>query len=203
MSDHTLRLEALASTGLVQALRERGEDDDGVQCGLESETTFVELARGVVREIVEAEAHAAAAKEVARGYRDRAGRREDRAGRLRGALLGALEVLGIRKLTLPEATVSSAGGAPGVVITDAELVPLRLRQASPKVEAAFHGLLRAAALLQACDQPEAGAEIEAIAHTLLPLFEPNRKAIGAELKQHGHVPGAMLGNCAPSLQIRK
>jgi hypothetical protein len=202
MTTYHLKLEAAAVHGLVEALRESGEDADGIQCGLESETRFTEMARQVVLGVLQDEAHAAALKETVAGLRARAGRLEARAERCRGALLAAFETLGLQRLTLPEATISVGRGRPDVRVLDPAVIPLAFRRLDPRLEAAWRGLLSAAAMLAAVGQEDASDQLRATASDLQEMATVDRKALLQTLKAGEPVPGTALSNGAPVLTVR-
>jgi hypothetical protein len=160
------------------------------------------LDREVLLGILQDEAHAAALKQTVKGLRDRASRLEARAERSRGALLEGMETVGLQKLQLPEATLSAGRGKPDLVVTDEVLVPLCYRKADPRVELAWHGLMRGAALLASSGQDDAADALRVAAAGLMGLFSVDKKAIQQALKGGETVPGTAISNGAPTLTVR-
>jgi len=100
------------------------EDDERAWIDtLEGETSVMEVAAKVVDRIGECETMSEALKERIGGMMIRKGRIENQADGLRGALVILLREAGIKKLELPEATLSVRDVAPKPVITDETMLP--------------------------------------------------------------------------------
>jgi Siphovirus Gp157 len=202
MNAYALKLEAQAHLPLAEALRRFGEDDDGIQCALESETDATEMLRETLRRTLESEAHAEALKETQRKLRERAERLSEAGQSGRRAIQAFMETIGLKTLRLPEATVSIGHGQPNVVITDEVLVPVSYRKADPRIEQAYEQLLRASAYAAANGHEEMHADFHHTAQALLAHFTLDRKALATALKEGVTVPGAALGNGATWLVVR-
>jgi len=202
MSTYAFKNEALASRPLTAALLAAGEGQEGLEISLASETSFTELARRVLLDVIEGQNHVVAVKETIAGLRARQAQQEARIERGRAALLDGLETVGLKTLRLPEGTISAGRGQPNVVITDEALVPTRYRHAAPQVEQAFEQLLRAAAYAAANGHAEMQADFHNVAMGLLALFQLDKKAITAALKNGEQVAGAALGNGSSWLVVR-
>lgn len=201
-SEYEFRQRALARTALVEALREIGEDDEGLQCALESETDDIEALRATVRMVIEADAQAETLKELARTYRDRAERKAAQSQRGRGGIHTYCETLNIRKLSLPEATISVGKGQPNVIVTDEQLVPMAYRKADPRLEQAFYQLLRASNYAAANGHPEMAEDFKHTAQIMLPFFNIDRRKVQEALKTDETVAGCTLSNPMPHLTLR-
>lgn len=119
-----LQEQAAAARELIEALREAGRDDaETVDLSIASETDLKEVVGWALRKIAEAEALEAAAKAAAVAARGRAERFRARGERVRDATRDALEVAGLRKLELGEATISLVPSAVAVHVADEAEVP--------------------------------------------------------------------------------
>lgn len=108
---------------LVALMQEHiGEDDDLTQAIAEC-TNFNELLERVAQEIVQAEALAQGIKSAQAALADRGKRLQTKAGKLRDAVLAALNAAQLKKIELPSATFSVGSKAASVVIIDEAQVP--------------------------------------------------------------------------------
>jgi hypothetical protein len=203
MSTFELRRQTHAAQPLAAFLQNRGEDDAGVQCALESETNVTELQRAVLQQVLEDATHVASLKELIRTYRARLARVEVREERGLDALRVSLETLGITTLRLPEATLSVSRGRPGVTITDDAVIPLAFRTADPRIMAAWRALMQAASMLAGNGQEGAADTLRARANDLVSLFTVDKKAVMESFREGQQVPGAALSNGTPSLTVRR
>jgi hypothetical protein len=202
MNGYHVRQESLAVAGLLEGVRLDGGDEEAVEITIASESNLKEAASAVVLSLLQDEAHIAGLKETISTLRARTDRLAARTQRCRGALLAALEMCGLKKLVLPEATISAGQGQAGIVVTDEALVPIRFRKADPRVEAAYEQLLRAAAYAASNGHEEMHADFHNTAEALLAHFTLDRKAIAQALKDGVQVSGAALGNGATWLVVR-
>ena len=188
----------------LMVLQEEHPDftEEDIHLVLDSESNLKDAIGHAVRQVLERQALADAALALARQYKDRGERHKAAVERGRARIVEALETVGLRKMTLPEATISIGRGQPSVLVTDEELVPVKYRRADPRIEAAYEQLLRAAAFAAHHDCAEMQADFLGTADALLAHFSLDRKAIAAALKDGGQVAGATLGNGATWLTVR-
>lgn len=119
MNSHTLSLEALAAQQLQDELRNLGEDAEGLDSAVESQTDLKEALACALAELDELEALVAGAKAREAQVAARRQRHENRRERLRSVILAALEVSGVAlPLRLPEATITIGKGKRKVIVTD-------------------------------------------------------------------------------------
>lgn len=93
---------------------------------LEGETDVMEIMSHLIRDREQAKAFAAACKEEAKTYAERAQRLEARANAMTKAMGDILDAVGERKITHPLATVSRTKGRHTVQITDEKALPSQL-----------------------------------------------------------------------------
>ncbi len=120
-----LQQEAAAARELIEQLRiiDLADDEQLVEDTIEGQTELKEIVSWALRKIAEAEALEAGAKAARDQAAARAARFEARAARFREAITEALGIVGLKRLELPEATLSVSTRAPSVIVTDATLVP--------------------------------------------------------------------------------
>ena len=83
----------------------------------------MELVHAVARAVVATEDLAAAAKIRRAAISARQARFEARAERLRDALLVAMQTIGLRRIELPDLTITTREHQPGIVVTDEAAIP--------------------------------------------------------------------------------
>lgn len=200
---HLGRETATAHQALAVALDDHPDlSEDDVALVINSESNLEAAIGAAVRRVIELDAVADAAMALSRSYKARAERKKAAVDRGRTEIREALENLGLRRMVLPEATISIGHGQPGVVVTDEALVPARYRRADPRVEAAYEQLLRAAAFAASSGHEEMQADFQGTAEALLAHFTLDRKAISQALKEGATVTGAALGNGSSWLVVR-
>ncbi|WP_332691679.1 siphovirus Gp157 family protein [Devosia sp.] len=113
---HELTETARETQALAVRIRELcGEDDTAFLDTLDGECDAVEAARRVVRWILEQGASADAVRGLAATYTARAGVYDERIAGAKLALLRYLDMLGVKSMPLPEATLSVRAGTPKLV----------------------------------------------------------------------------------------
>ena len=119
-----LQEQAHAARELIEALRQAGRDDDEtVDISIASETDLREVVSWALGKIDENAALRDAATDMAQKCRARAARFDGRVERMVDAVRDALEIAGLKKLELPEATLSVRVSPPAVVVIEAERIP--------------------------------------------------------------------------------
>lgn len=119
--------EALAAQSLLRAMRSADDhdedDEDDEQLLVESETNLREAIELALLANAEDAAHVVGLTEIIASFHARAARKTARIERRKGAILAAMEIVGLRKLELAAATLSVGKGRRKVIITDEELIP--------------------------------------------------------------------------------
>jgi len=108
---------------------------------LEGETDFHRVLAAVVRRICEAEACAEGIGDLIREVRERQARFERRSDAMRALAFKLMTQAEVRKLELPQATLSIRAGTPKVIITDESALPfecVRLKREPNKVAIKEH-----------------------------------------------------------------
>lgn len=124
MSERRLFEEAQAARILLAELRAQNDlSDEDEATVIEGETDLYEAARSCVVMLDETQAHMAAIGETIVKLEARKARLEQRGTRIRDALLGVLDMLGMGTLPLPEATLSKRAGTARLVVTDEDSIP--------------------------------------------------------------------------------
>ena len=103
---------------------------------LEGETDFHRFLAAVVRRICEAEACAEGIGDLIREVRERQARFEQRGDALRGMAFKLMNWADVRKVELPQATLSIRAGQPRVIIVDEARLPpdcVRVRTEPDKI----------------------------------------------------------------------
>lgn len=159
---------ASAHTALKSALIEQhaslGDDTEALADTLEGISEFPDLVDWALVKIGEDEALAEAAKELAATYAARAKAATERAGKMRGHLLTAMQAAGETSMKRPAGTISIRAGRPELIV-----------------------------------DPDADLPMEFTRVTV----SPDKTAIRKALDAGWEVPGARLGNGAPTLSIRR
>lgn len=113
---HELTETARETQALAVRIRELcGEDDTAFLDTLDGECDAVEAARRVVRWILEQGANADAVRGLAATYTARASVYDERISAAKVALVRYLDMLGVRSMPLPEATLSVRAGTPKLI----------------------------------------------------------------------------------------
>lgn len=113
------------------------DEDDDWQLALESETDVKEYLRTVERKREDAEALEEALATTIEALRQRKARFERREQAMRALLFAAMQWADLRKVELPEATLSVRDGVPKVLITDESQIPdefMRIRKEPDKIK---------------------------------------------------------------------
>lgn len=118
------RIAAADARRIRDAVLEAYPDDDDLLAGmLEGETDVFETASKLLDAIAEADGMADAIRARVADLSARRKRMEDRASRYEAALQAILDATGLRKLELPEATVSLRRVAPKPLVNDLDALP--------------------------------------------------------------------------------
>lgn len=128
MSDRDTVLKLEVEKRAAEALRETlgklpDMDDDTVRDTIEGETDLHGAIAGAVSMLTETEVMEAGLSAKIKELLGRQKRYDDRKDFLRSAIEQAMVIGNLKKLELPEATLSLGNRAPGLVITDESLVP--------------------------------------------------------------------------------
>lgn len=108
---------------LLHLYPELAEDEDLRLDMIEAETDANALFSAIVAQVIEADKNATGLKAYEARFRERRARMERRVERLRELGFRIMEAADIRKVELPEATLSIRNGAQQVVITDESKLP--------------------------------------------------------------------------------
>jgi len=103
---------------------------------LEGETDFHRFLTAVVRRICEAEACADGIGDLIREVKERQQRFEQRGDAMRSLAFKVMQTAAVRKVELPQATLSIRAGQPRVIITDEAALPencIRIKREPDKV----------------------------------------------------------------------
>ena len=120
----SLHDEALAAQSLLRAMRSADDhDEDDEQLLVESETNLREAIELALLANAEDAAHVVGLTEIIASFHARAARKTARIERRKGAILAAMEIVGLQRLELAAATLSVGKGRRKVIITDEELIP--------------------------------------------------------------------------------
>jgi Siphovirus Gp157. len=115
------RTAAILRDELIRRFPEAlGNDAEALADMIEGETDLDKAIAAVLRQIDEYETMAGALGEQIKTKQCRKKRLEESADSMRGAILTAMEAAGMKKLTLPEATVSVGNRPAAVIVTDEE-----------------------------------------------------------------------------------
>lgn len=133
---HNLHVETEAARVLLANVRDIiGDDDDAIHDALEGETNLLEAISDAVNRIAELEAHQEALAIQAKALAERKSRFEVQAERVRAAVLVAMGIAELRKLELPQATISRKPVPPKAVITSEAEIPSRFwKPSDPKLD---------------------------------------------------------------------
>jgi hypothetical protein len=139
------RLDPTFVRAQIEALRvsypDIAGDEDQWLLTLESETDLTEFLTAVVRRMCEAEACAEGIGDLIREVRERQARFEQRGEALRGMAFKLMNAADVRKVELPQATLSIRAGTPKVIVTDEARLPedcIRIKREADKVAIREH-----------------------------------------------------------------
>lgn len=132
----SLRDEAEAARILLANIRDIiGDDDAAAHDAIEGETSLIEAIASAVDRIAELEAHENALGDMLRDLATRKERFEMKAAQIRAALCLAMVIADLKKLELPQATISRKATPPKVVIIDETAIPSRFwKPSDPKLD---------------------------------------------------------------------
>jgi hypothetical protein len=119
-----VQIESEAARMLVEHLNTIGADDEETKADMiEGETSLYEAVSAGVDYIGERETYAEALKAREAALRARRQRYENQAELARAAIANAIEIAELKKLELPQATISLRATAPTVQIVDETQIP--------------------------------------------------------------------------------
>lgn len=127
----SLRNEAAAARQLLQELaaaQAEPLDDETVDIVVDSETGLKEAISRAVAQIRDVEGHASACDDTAARIKERAARLRHKADRIRDAIASSMAFAGVKKLPLPEATISLIDRERKVVVTHPGMIPDKYRK---------------------------------------------------------------------------
>lgn len=108
---------------LLEQYPELKEDQDLLADMLEGQTDFNEVIAALAKDIKLSKANVAGIKEVAKGLKERQARFEAKEEFARSLILKLMEAAGVKKLTLPVATINLTNVSPSVMIVDEDAIP--------------------------------------------------------------------------------
>ena len=108
---------------LLEQFPQLKDDQDLLADMLEGQTDFNEVIASLAKDIKMAKANAAGIKELTKELKERQARFEAKEEFCRSLILKLMEAAGVRKLTLPVATVNITNVSPSVVIVDESAIP--------------------------------------------------------------------------------
>lgn len=121
---HRIGREAQAAKMLLDAVNERFDaDEDAAMTVVEGETTFIEVVDEALERIAEISAHQDGITNVVERMKSRAARLDAQAERIKGAIIMAMDTVGMKKLERPIATLSLAKSPDKAIITNEEALP--------------------------------------------------------------------------------
>lgn len=134
MSDvkRALQDEAQAASVLLANLRDIIADDDQAHADLvEGETGLLDAIRQAVNRLAEIEAHTEALSSLVKSYQERKARLENQADGIRAALAVAMGMAELKKIELPQATISRKPTPPKALILEEADVPTAFWKPQP------------------------------------------------------------------------
>jgi hypothetical protein len=108
---------------------------------LEGETDFHRFMTAVVRRMCEAEACADGIGDLIREVKERQQRFEQRSDAMRSLAFKVMNIAAVRKVELPQATLSIRAGTPKVIVTDEAALPencIRIKREPDKIAIKEH-----------------------------------------------------------------
>lgn len=109
-----------------EMLRDYSDDETLYWDTLDGETDVMDVVGRLVMEAVEADHHAAAAKEMSKVFADRASRLQSKRRAVNDAIMAVMEATGQDKIPHPLATISRRKGRPSVTIINEQEIPTQL-----------------------------------------------------------------------------
>jgi phage shock protein A len=138
MSDVTreVKIQGEAARALLANIRDViGDDEEMISDAVEGETSLIEAISGAVDRVEELDAHCEALEARIKELGERRSRFEDQAARIKAAIHVAMGQAELRKLELPQATISLRAVAPKAEITDEAALPSKFWKAQdPKLD---------------------------------------------------------------------
>lgn len=138
MSDirRTLKDETEAARALLANIHDVvGDDDEAILGTVEGETNLIEVITRAVERLDELESHDEALAGLVKSYNARRDRLQNQGELLRAAISVALEAAGLKRLELPQATLTIKATPPSAVITDEAALPSKFwKPSDPKLD---------------------------------------------------------------------
>ena len=138
MSDEvrSLQIQGEAARSLLANIRDViGDDDEMIVTAVEGETSLIEAISAGVDRIAELEAHCEALDTHAKAITERRSRFEAQASRIKAAIHVAMGQAELRKLELPQATLSVRAVQPKVDVIDESSIPAKFwKPQEPKLD---------------------------------------------------------------------
>jgi hypothetical protein len=130
-----LQREAEAARSLIASLRTVTDDEEVIDNAVEGETNLHELIAAVMTLVTETQIQQAGLESMLLRLKDRKASLERREDGLRACIAQAMDIGGMKKLPLPEATLSLAARAPAAQVIDEILIPARFwKQPDPVLD---------------------------------------------------------------------
>ncbi len=131
-----LKDEAEAARALLANLRDViGDDDDATHDAIEGETSLIEVITSAVDRLAELEAHEEALANQIKALNTRKDRFSHQGELIRAAILSAMGMADLKKLELPQATLSRKPTPPKAIILDEAAIPARFwKPSDPKLD---------------------------------------------------------------------
>ena len=124
MITRQIQIEGEAARALLANIRDViGDDEEMIETAIEGETNLKEVISDAVNRMAELEAHKTAIETLMNNLSERRSRFEDRQSRIKAAIHVAMGQGELRKLELPQATISLRAVPPKVEITDEAAIP--------------------------------------------------------------------------------
>lgn len=132
----SLQIQGEAAAALLANIRDViGDDEEMALVAVEGETGLIEAISAAVDRIAELNAHCEALEIKGKALSERRSRFENQAERIRAAIFVAMGQAELRKLELPQATLSVRSVAPKAEITDEALLPSKFwKPQEPKLD---------------------------------------------------------------------
>lgn len=138
MSDirRTLKDETEAARALLANIHDVvGDDDEAILGTVEGETNLIEVIALAVDRLAELKSHDEALSHLVKSYNERRDRLQNQGELLRAAISVALEAAGLKRLELPQATLTIKATPPSAVITDEAALPSKFwKPSDPKLD---------------------------------------------------------------------
>ena len=121
-----MRLDLATIEQVAEMLRDYSDDEALYWDTLDGETDVMDVVEYLICEGVEADHHAAAAKEMSKVFADRASRLQRKRHAVNDAIMTIMDVTGQDKIPHPLATISKRKGRASVAIINEEEIPTQL-----------------------------------------------------------------------------